>query len=372
MKLLGTILAVLVLIALVAAVSCVPSVPTPAPSPKPTVAPSPTPTSSPAAATPKPVTPGANWPREARFLSASVGSQNYAVQTYWAQVITNDVKVTTGAFPGSMNTNLALVNNGEGEFCYGTPAVIIPAWKGEKPFEKALTNLRFMFTHMPPAPAVCAVRADSKIVNIEDLVGKRVSFEAKGSMSETTALAVMNAAGITPDKIRAAGGVVTNSSYQAMADGLADGTLDAAWFNSPGKSVHSTFLAVNERFGLRLVKVSDAVIDQVIKANPIFGKTTIPAGIYKGNTAPISFVGSATTMYVRGDLPEDFVYAVVSTIYKPDYAKNIAEKFDFCFDFGTVDAGLIGANYIPMHPGSAKYFRDDRKIDLAARGITAK
>jgi TRAP transporter TAXI family solute receptor len=216
------------------------------------------------------------------------------------------------------------------------------------------------------------VTSDSKIVNIEDLIGKRVSFEAKGSMSETTALAVMNAAGITPDKIRSAGGVVTNSSYQAMADGLADGNLDAAWFNSPGKRVHATFLAVNERFGLRLVKVSDAVIDKVIKENPTLGKTTIPAGIYKGNTAPVTFVGGATQMYVRGDLPEDFVYAVVSTIYKPEYTKSITEKFDLCFDFGTVDAGLIGANHIPMHSGAAKYFRDDRKADLAARGITVK
>ena len=62
----------------------------------------------------------------------------------------------------------------------------------------------------------------------------------------------------------------------------------------------------------------------------------------------------------------------MQAIYKESNVKYVNKTWSLWTEFGDTDVGLTYATLIPMHPGAAKFWSVDRKVDLAARGITVK
>lgn len=293
------------------------------------------------------------------------------MDAYLAGVLTRKLNIPCGAFPGAMVTNLPLLNDGEVEFAAMVTSTMVRGWKGEKPFDRKLSNIRFMHQRGSFATALL-VRTDSKIKTLQDLIGKKVTVGMKGETAELHALAMMKAAGITPESIAAGGGVVANMSYAAQGEGLLGGTVDAVWLNNPLKSPHSTVALVNERFGVRLIPFPEDALQKVLKEMPEMTKACIKGGTFKGSPNDTCYMGGNTQTLCRADLPEDLVYQVMKVIYDPEVSKYLASNFPLWCFMGDTEDGLKTSEWIPMHPGAAKFWSVDRKVDLKARGITVK
>lgn len=276
-----------------------------------------------------------------------------------------------GAFPGGIVTLLPLLNDGQGEFGLTVPSASGPGYRGEKPFNRALTNVRFMQSRGGYATP-CVVRMDSKIQKLEDLIGKRISWGGKGESAEENARAQLKAAGITPEKIQAAGGVVSNMSYEAMGQALADGTVDAIWLNNQPTTIHPILTLVEQRYGCRLVPLPEGVLEKGLAENPYLAKMCIKGGTFKGTPKDTCYLGFPAQTLCRADLPEDLIYQVMKTMYDPEVAKTIASQFPASNLWGDTEDGLAAAHVIPMHTGVAKFWSVDRRVDLKARGITVK
>ena len=356
------------------ATGCAKTAPTPVPAPKPSQTPAlaPTPTPAPAPAPSLTPSPAKVRPKQIRWLSPSVGTSNFATDAYLADIFVKELKIPSGAFPGAAGPNLTLLNDGEGELASGPDeALIVAAYKGQEPYTRTLTNLRYMYNR-GGFGTVCAVRADSNIKTLKDLIGKKIGVGGKGEVAHKNSVAMLEGAGITVKDIEAAGGVLAFMSYAAMGEALLGRTLDATWFNSPRAAVHPSHKMVEERAGLRLIPVPDEALTNAIKKNPLLSKMKIKGGTYKGSPDDHYFIGGAVAITVRTDLPDDLVYELTKLIYRPDVAKWVATNQELFNLMGDTEDGLIASEYIPMHPGAAKFWSVDRNVDLKSKGITVK
>ena len=116
----------------------------------------------------------AGEPTQIRFLSASVGTQNFGGQSYWMGELQKKLQIPCGAFPGGPEFNLPIIGRGEAEFTYTNPKFANLAYNGAAPFETKMENLRWTSSFMAVATA-CIVRNDS---DIQSITGATISSRA--------------------------------------------------------------------------------------------------------------------------------------------------------------------------------------------------
>lgn len=319
-------------------ISCAQSTPPPAPKPSPAPAPE------------------TARPKQIRFLSSSPGGAIFPAAAYWCSVISDELKLPVGAFPGNQVQNLPLVSKGEGEISYADSSVIYDAWEGNPPFKEKFRNLAFFFAQGTGA-TYCLVKNDSPIRTVNDLLGKKICIGFKGSGSEAMTLLQLEALGITKQKMEAAGGLFINLSLADGAAALGDGSIDANWLQTPPQKIQPAHASIEERFKLRIVPVPKETIDKITKERPYLIPEAVPGGIYKGSPQATPAIGNVTLNAVRADLPEDLVYQMLKTLYKPDVIEYTRKNFTQ-WVFGEIEDGIKGYAIIPMHPGAIKFFKE--------------
>ncbi|MFH0913666.1 MAG: TAXI family TRAP transporter solute-binding subunit [Chloroflexota bacterium] len=348
--------------------------PTPSPSPSPSPKPSPSPSPSPSPApspSPSPTAAAKETPKQMRYLSASVGTQNFGMQAYGMGEVQKVMKIPAGAFPGGPEFNIPVLARGEAEFSYVNPQFTYLGYNGLAPFKEKYSNLRWVNSF---GAVVCTpvVLNESPIKSITDLNGKKVGLSHKGSGAELLALAVMAEAGITQETIQKAGGVTTNLAYGAIADALMNRTLDAAWFMSPVDAPHESLILAEQRFGLRILDIPQAALDSLYKKTPYYSPLPVKAGVYKGTPKSVTLPGDPWGTITRANIADDFIYKFLEVIYQDDVAKRSRTDWPMWNHHGELDTSLWGANTIPMHPGAAKFFLDKFKVDVKTKGIEVK
>ncbi|MFH0914078.1 MAG: TAXI family TRAP transporter solute-binding subunit [Chloroflexota bacterium] len=278
-------------------------------------------------------------------------------------------KIPSGAFPGALEFNFPVLLEGDAEFSLANPDFLNKAWKGLPPFDKKISNLRWVTGYGAVANAAMVLDS-SPLKSVADMKGKKlkVGLSTKGSGGEVFALLQMAELGITPKTIEADGGVTSNLAYAAMADALANRTLDVCWLNTPLSSPHSSLILAEQRFGLRILEMPPDALDALVKREPYISKAQVAGGVYKGNPKPITLAGDPWGAVTRADLSDDFIYNFLKVIYADDVAKRTRTDFPMWNRFGEMEVALMGANLIPMHPGAARFFTE-KGVDLKAKGI---
>ncbi len=107
----------------------------------------------------------------------------------------------------------------------------------------------------------------------------------------------------------------------------------------------------------RLVGLGEPMITQLTKANLVYTRVTIPAGLYRGQTQGVTTVGQASLLLARKDLPTALVKAIVAAI-SADLdtlrAAHPALKHLDKRQLRALDTAL------PVHPGAAAYYTATR------------
>ncbi|MDO8491243.1 MAG: TAXI family TRAP transporter solute-binding subunit [Dehalococcoidia bacterium] len=320
--------------------------PSPTPQPTPTTAPTATPT-------PKPVS-------AIRLLAAPSGSQTFLGMALWADFIGKKLNIPTSALPGGSVENLAILNRGEAEISYLSTYEAVSALSSSGPFAgKQLRNFRFLVNLSPPMPVIGAVRADSKIQSVADLLGKKVALGTKGSMAETYPLMIMEAGyGLTEEKIIASGGMVSRLSYDAQRDQLSDRSVDVVWHQAAGTVVSAYLKPVEEMGGVRLLGLSDEAAAKIKAKYPFFTFTQVNGGLYKNHPNAVPVGGTLPVVIIRADLPDDLVYKITDALLSEDTVKATKERIINWPTFGSKNEVLLGSSAMSMHPATARWYRE--------------
>src|SRR5712671_6378347 len=245
------------------------------------------------------------------------------------------------------NENIPLLEAGQLDIALvaGEPAYDAFTGKGRPP-----TGLKIL-TAMYSSPGMFVVRADSPYQTIQDLVGKRVAFGARGSGLPILSRYVLDGLGLKQD-----------DDFQSIyldraADGptvVLDGRVAALWGAGIGWPGFATMAA--SPGGARFIAPDAGEIARIRAKHTFLKPLTVPAGSYPNQNAPIDALGSWSFVLGRENLPDDVAYRLARSLHgvESTFCKKLAQACE------TTAANTIAAAPSPelIHPGVLKYFRE--------------
>ncbi len=194
---------------------------------------------------------------------------------------------------------------------------------------------------------VCQIvaRADSGITSVADLKGKKVSVGDSGSGVEFNAQQILGAYDITFEDIDK-----QNLSFQASADALKDGKIDAFFCTAGAPTVAITDLSTTT--GTVLVGIDAEHIAKLQADYGFYAEYVVPAGTYNGIDADVTTVAVKATFIVSNDLDEETVYQLTKAIYenKDEYSHEKATEMSLEYAVSSIS--------VPFHPGAERYYKE--------------
>ena len=227
--------------------------------------------------------------------------------------------------------------------------VVDDAWKGEESFKAKgpIRNIRALAS-LFPEPTQFAVFADSGITDISQLKGKKITPGPKGSAVEVVTRRILAMYGITYNDVHAQM-VSFGEGAQLMIDNHIDAILYGAMvLPTPG------LVNVNSQRQIRLLSLSDEVIQKLLKTYKGLETYTIPGNTYKGVDYPVKVIASQCNLIAREDMPEEVAYSITRSIAENfgRYQTTVQPMAMAKAEDMPKDAG------IPFHPGALRYFKE--------------
>jgi uncharacterized protein len=203
---------------------------------------------------------------------------------------------------------------------------------------------------MYSTPGMFVVRADSPYRSISDLRGKPVAFGARGSGLVILARYVLDGLGLDMDKDFQAVYLERAGDGPAM---VADGRVAALW---GGGSSWPGFVAVaNSESGGRFIVPDEREIAEIRARHGFLKILTLPADSFKGQTAPLTSVGSWSFIMARPTLSENTAYRLAKALHQGE--RTIAELLPQARET-TAQNTAVAAPASRLHPGALKYLKE--------------
>ncbi|UPJ68106.1 TAXI family TRAP transporter solute-binding subunit [Bradyrhizobium sp. 191] len=245
------------------------------------------------------------------------------------------------------NENIPLLEKGELDLALvaGEPAYEAFAGIGRAPVR--LKILTAIYSN----PGMFVVRADSPYKTIQDLVGQKVAFGARGSGLPILARYVLDGLGLKQDEDFRAVYLDRAGDGPAMVE---DGRVAALWgagIGWPGFAAVASTPA-----GARFIAPSAEEITRIRARHAFLKPLTVPAGSYPNQTAPIASLGSWSFVLTREDLPDDVAYRLAKTLHGAEatFCRKLAQACET--NVANTVAAAPKAELI--HPGVMTYFRE--------------
>lgn len=267
-----------------------------------------------------------------------------------AQLISRNipgVQATAEVTPASVD-NMRLIGAKRADLAFTLADTAFDAFKGFPPFQTAvpirtLTPLYNNFNHL--------VTIDGTGINtIADVRGKRVSVGSPGSGTEVTALRILEAAGINPDRDIRKERLGVDQSADAMKDRRID-----AFFWSGGLPTSAVLdLALTPGIRVRLVPLESTLPALQRKYGTLYFRAVIPKEMYIGLPANVPTVGTTNLLVVHQDFSAELAYQITKLIFekRPELALVHKEAANITL------TGAAGRSPVPFHPGAIRYFRE--------------
>ncbi len=247
---------------------------------------------------------------------------------------------------GASKANIQDIDDGIVQMAIVQNDVMDYAYNGTSLFEKD-GAIKSFSTLGAVYAEVCQIvaRADSGIKTVADLKGKKVSVGDSGSGVEFNAQQILGAYDITFEDIDK-----QNLSFQASADALKDGKIDAFFCTAGAPTVAITDLSTTT--GIVLVEIDNEHLAKLQKDYGFYAAYTVPAGTYNGIDKDAQTVAVKATFIVSNELSEETVYNLTKAIYenKDNYTHDKAKEMSLEYAVESIS--------VPFHPGADKYFRE--------------
>jgi TRAP transporter TAXI family solute receptor len=255
---------------------------------------------------------------------------------------------------GSVATAKTVADKGGFGCSYDSAAIW--AQKGLVFFENKPQPIKGIATGFGPGLHFAIALAESGIKSFEDIVARkssvRIFMMEKGTVSEIVFRKILEAYGLTPEDIVAAGGKVVYGGYPEMRTYMMDKLVDVALVSvQPG---HPTVSEIASYRYLNFFVPSRAIVDAVSKK--VYVDTwTMPAGSFPGMEQSLYGLTLDSCVFARADVDEKLVYLMTKAIV--EQYREIQQAADF-MKFLTPERAVQLARVMELHPGAERYYRE--------------
>jgi TRAP transporter TAXI family solute receptor len=298
-----------------------------------------------------------SWPatqKYVRIVSGGVGGSWYPLGARLAYHLGSEFpKVAFSGLAGTSTGNVQSIHNGEAELSINDLLPTIQGFKGEKPYEEEMPELRlvgnFQMTNFG-----AFVRADSDINTFEDMVDKDITTTRTASDFITIAMSLL---GISEDSVKAAGGTISYSTNADCVQMIQDKQADV--FFCQGFVGKPDVMSLDETVGIRWVGMSEEQADMLLQ-NELIGqlgaKVKIPAGSLKGQTEEALTIGMPQVIITSEKMPEQLIYWVTKTLI--EQSEDLGSVSGHYPTPETVLNGYQEGVTPPFHEGAIKYYKE--------------
>lgn len=293
-------------------------------------------------------TPAGDRPKFLTIGTAAAGAAFYPIGIGMADVINNQVGVsTTAQVTGGAIENIGLVQEGTVDMAITMGNTAQQAYEGTGDYEgEDYGNLSALYGGLSKGVFHVVVMADSDIKTMADLKGKKVVMGPAGNGGISVAQDVWGQYGFGLEDVSA-----TYISYTDGISSLTDGNCDAVVVQSAAPASAIQELAASGK-GFRFIPVDEEVAAKLCEERAYFGSMTLSKDTY-GNDEDTLVMYISTMVIIRADLDADLVY---------DITKALFENIDTIKESHPAAKGLTleGAvkTSIPLHPGAQRYFEE--------------
>ncbi len=251
---------------------------------------------------------------------------------------------------GGSVANVNLIRQGELDFGVAQADVQFNATKGLTTFAKdgAASDLRFVFSLHPEVITVVA-RSEAGIKGVADFKGKRFNIGNPGSGTRVMTEELMGAVGLKAGDLALASELRPDEQGAALCDGKIDGFTFVV--GHPSANITDPTTICNAR----IVPVTGAPVDKLIKDKPYYTKAQVPGGMYRGNQSAVDTYGVLATILSAAKVPDDVVYAVVRAIF--DNFNEFKALHPALANLKPEEMATQG-QFAPVHPGAARYYKE--------------
>jgi uncharacterized protein len=203
-------------------------------------------------------------------------------------------------------------------------------------------------TALYPEDIQLIARKDAGITSVQDLKGKRVSLDERGSGSYVNAVQILDAFGLSEADVDA-----RFLKSVSASDAVIAGDLDA-FFITAGYPTNA-IIELASRASITLVPIEGAAAQKIVDTFGFYSIDRIPAETYEAIDATNTLaVGAQWVTSARMD--EDLVYAITNTLWN-DQTRLLLDVGHSKGKSVRLDAALDGIA-IPLHPGAERYYRE--------------
>ena len=274
-------------------------------------------------------TPGGGFPLYGGALAETVNATDPALRI--------EPRNTKGS-----TENIPLLERGEVDLALVTGEAAVDSFEGIGRPKGVLKIVAAMYS----TAGMFAVRGDSPARAIGDLKGKPVAFGAKGSGLTILSRYVLEGLGL--DQTRDFQAIFLDKAGDGPAMVL-DGRAAALWGAGVG---WPGFTALAQAGGRFIAPTADERA-RILAKHSFLKATTLPAGSYPGQSAPIQSVGSWSVVLASPKLPDAAAYAVARALDKGHaaFVKRLAQAAET-----TPQNTFAAAPRVELiHPGVRKY-----------------
>lgn len=231
--------------------------------------------------------------------------------------------------------------------------------KARKEFIKdPFTDLRFILSLHTEAFTI-AVRGDSNIETLDDILGKRVNIGPRGSGNRATMGILMKDKGWTKEDFLLVSELKASEQPQALCDNKIDVMIYSV--GHPNGAIKEALSSCM----VKIIPIPASEIDELIKKHPYYIATKIPGGMYRGVPNDIPTFGLKATLVTTTETKEKTIYKIAQSIYETLPSQSDSGENNFS-ESATVPVfqslrkeGLIeGSAGVPFHKGALSYFKE--------------
>ncbi len=292
---------------------------------------------------------GAASKKQLAMGSTQSSSSHYAYFVAVAKIINTHVPevnvsvVETGASVDNINR----IQKGDLDLGMTTVHLQYQAFHGMGTWKDKPIKDQYVLWVYQPAPQNFVVREDSGVKTIYDLAGKQFNPGMRGSATEKTAEAILDALGVAPNFYR--GG--TDDTVASIKDNRIVGYVKSG---AGVKALDASTLDIATFTPIRLLGFTDEEIAKVQSKYPYLSPIAIPRGIHKDSPAYKTFT-MLIGVVAKKDLPDELVYKMVKAVHE-HFGDQVA-AYPSIKDSNLPELTLETCT-VPLHPGAIKYYRE--------------
>lgn len=197
--------------------------------------------------------------------------------------------------------------------------------------------------------ATVLARKDADIATFQDLKGKRFYLPRVGSGGRLLMERLFAAEGWGPGDID----ILPRYDAPNLAQALCDHEFDA--FSVTVGHPSPLIREATNTCDAVLVPISGPIIGKVIAAEPMYARSVIPAGTYRGNRKDVAGIGLVATLVTTTDLRPDVAYQVTKAFVEA--LDRLAQESSLFKSLNAKELAVVGLT-APLHEGAARYFEE--------------